>query len=83
MKKIFGIVTLILVVIGLVFGREAQIEWTVYLGLILVVMTGAVGVTFITKRFEAIIGGIIISALLPVILPLLAESFKDALRFLH
>ncbi len=75
MGKIFGGLALVIIFIGVVFGREAQIEWTVYLGFPLVIFFGSAGVAFISKRFEAIIGGIVIAALWP----LLVESFKTAL----
>lgn len=64
MGKVIGILTLIIILIGVFFGTEAQIEWTVYFGVFLVIFAGSVGGAFITKRFEAIIGGMVISALL-------------------
>ncbi len=78
MKKIFSIFALVLVVIGLVFGRETQIEWTMYLGMPLIIVFGSAGVAFFTKRLEAIIGGVMIAALWPVVF----ESFKTALAAL-
>jgi len=78
MKRIFAIAAGIIALIGFVFGREAQIEWTIYLGFPLVIVFGAVGITFITKRIEAIIGGIIVAALWP----LLWESFQTAVSTL-
>ena len=78
MKKIFGFVALALVAIGLVFGRETQIEWTMYLGMPLIIVFGSVGIAFVTKRLEAIIGGVVIAALWPVVF----ESFKTALAAL-
>lgn len=64
MDKVFGIVTLVTVVIGLLFGLAAQMEWTIYLSLPLVIIFGGSAVaTFITRRFEAIICGLIIGAL--------------------
>lgn len=78
MKKIFSIFALALVVIGLVFGRETQIEWTMYLGMPLIIVFGSAGVSFVTKRLEAIIGGMVIAALWPV----LFESFQTVLATL-
>ena len=78
MKKIFSIFALVLVVIGLVFGRETQIEWTMYLGMPLIIVFGSAGIYFVTKRLEAIIGGMMIAALWPV----LFESFRTALAAL-
>lgn len=71
---IVGILTLILMIIGIFFGIEAQIELTVYFGIFLVIFAGSVGVTFITRRFEAMICGLIIGALWPVLL----EAIKAA-----
>ena len=78
MIKLFGILALALVVIGLVFGRETQIEWTMYLGMPLIIVFGSAGVSFVTKRLEAIIVGMVIAALWPV----LFESFQTALAAL-
>ncbi len=78
MKKIFGIFALALVFIGLVFGQEPQIEWTMYLGIPLIIVFGSAGVAFVTKRLEAIVGGMVIAALWPVVF----ESFKTALAAL-
>lgn len=75
MKKIFVGLALVITFIGVVFGREAQIEWTVYLGFPLVIFFGSAGLAFIRKRFEVIIGGMMIAALWPF----LVESFKTAL----
>ena len=82
MKKIFGIITLVLIIIGLVFGRETQIEWAVYLSIPLAVLFGAAGMAFFQRRIEAIIGGMVIGALLPIILPQFLEAFKLALSAL-
>ena len=60
---------IILVICAIPFiGPEVKIEWTTYLGMPLVILMGSAGVAFISKRFEAIIGGIIIGALWPVLL---------------
>ncbi len=64
MIKVFVIVTLVTIVIGLLFGLAAQIEWTVYLSLPLVIIFGGSAVVaFITKRIEAIVCGAVIVAL--------------------
>jgi len=57
MREIFGIAAAVLVVIGLVFGRGTQIEWTMYLGIPQIIVFGSAGVAIVTKRLEAIIGG--------------------------
>lgn len=67
MGKILIILALIITAIGLFSGPAAQIEWTMYLGLPLVIFGGAIGVTFITKRLEAIVLGMVIAALWPVL----------------
>jgi hypothetical protein len=68
MAKVIGICTLIVILIGVFFGTEAQIEWTMYLDLPLVILAGSAGVAFITSRFEAIICGAVIAALWPALL---------------
>jgi hypothetical protein len=68
MDKVFGIIILVTMVIGLLFGIAAQIEWTIYLSLPLVIIFGGSAVvTFITKRIEAIICGAVIFALWPAL----------------
>ncbi len=71
--KIGSILMLIILVICAVpfIGPEIKIEWTTYLGMPLVILLGATGVTFISKRFEAIIGGMIIAALWPVVIEII------------
>ncbi|MBA7577410.1 hypothetical protein ES708_19262 [subsurface metagenome] len=70
MKAIAGILMMITLVICAVplIGPESKIELATYLGIPLVILMGSAGIAFISKRFEAIIGGIIISALWPVLL---------------
>jgi len=68
MGKILVILALIITVIGIFSGPAAQIEWTMYLGLPLVIFGGSIGVAFITSRFEAIICGIVLAALWPVLI---------------
>lgn len=69
-EKLVGILTLLIISIGVLFflEPEVQIEWTTYLGIPLVILAGSAGVAFISKRFEAIIGGMIISALWPALI---------------
>lgn len=68
MGTFIGILTLVVIIIGIFFGPAAQIEWTIYLGLPLVIFAGSVGVAFITRRLEAIILGMVIWALWPVLI---------------
>jgi hypothetical protein len=68
MKKLIITIGFILTVIGLIAGVEAEIEWTVYLSIPLAIIFGAAGMAFFQRRIEAIIGGMIIGALLPTIL---------------
>ncbi len=79
MGKILIIVGLILTVIGLIWGAEKEIEWTVYLGFPLVVFLGGVGLTFITKRFEAVIAGMVLAVFWPVIWDLLKAAISGTL----
>lgn len=72
MGRIAGILVLLILIIGIIpFATETKIEWTVYLGIPLVILTGSAGVAFISKRFEAIIGGVILAALWPVLFELI------------
>lgn len=70
MKKIVGVIMIVIIIIGLLpfLDIASKIQWTFYLGIPLIILIGSAGVAFITKRIEAIIGGIIIAALFPVIL---------------
>jgi hypothetical protein len=74
LKVIIGICTLVVILIGALFGLAAQIEWTAYIGVFLVIIAGSAGVAFIIRRFEAIILGAVIAALWPVLL----EAIKAA-----
>jgi len=69
MGKVAGILALAIMIISMIFfiAPEVRIVWITYLGIPLVILTGSVGVAFITKRFEAIICGMVISALLLVL----------------
>lgn len=68
MRTFIGILTLIVIIIGVFSGPEAQIEWTMYFGMPLIIFGGSVGLTFITGRLEAIIAGMVIGALWPVLI---------------
>lgn len=64
-----GVLTLIVIIIGFFFGPEAQIEWSVYFSIPLMIILGtSVGVAFITRRVEAIACGAMIGALWPTFL---------------
>ena len=63
MVKILIIAILILCAIPFI-APEIKIQWTMFLGLPLVIFIGSAGITFITKRIEAIITGAVISAIL-------------------
>ena len=56
-----------LVIIGSMafIDPATKIAWTIFVAVPLIILTGSAGVVIITKRFEAIIGGAIIAALLP------------------
>jgi len=88
MNKVAGIIMLVILVIGSIplIGLATQIEWTFYLSIPLILLMGSAGVAFLTKRIEVLIGGVVItallSALLPVVLPLFIESFKSALSYI-
>ena len=67
MAKIFLIVTIICIIIGLIWGPEVHIEWIIYLGIPLILIFGSAGLTFVTERIEAIIVGLVLAALWPVL----------------
>ena len=72
MGRIAGILVMLILLVGIIpFPPEAKIEWTVYLGMPLVILTGSAGIAFLSKRIEAIIGGIILAALWPVLLKMI------------
>jgi hypothetical protein len=65
--RIAGILVLLILVVGIIpFSTETKIEWTVYLGIPLIIFSGSAGITFISKRIEAIICGTVLAALWPV-----------------
>ena len=69
MKAIVGIIVIVIILVGIMpfLDTASKIEWTTYLGIPLIIFTGSAGTAFVTKRFEAIIGGAVLSALWPVI----------------
>ena len=73
MKGIIAAIIGVIMLIGMMpfLDIATKIEWTTYLGMPLIILTGSAGVTFITKRFEAIICGVVLSALWPAILDIL------------
>ena len=67
MKWVVGVLIIAMMIVGgPLFALETKMEWTTYLGIALVILTGSAGVAVVSKRFEAIIGGAIIGALWPV-----------------
>lgn len=77
MKTVIGIIVTMIVLVGMMpfLDTSLKIEWTTYLGIPLIVFTGSAGTAFVTKRFEIIIGGVILSALWPIM-------FDMGLRYL-
>lgn len=69
MKAAVGIIVIVIMLVGMspFLSAASKIEWTTYLGIPLIIFTGSAGTALITKRFETIIGGVIISALWPII----------------
>lgn len=76
MKVIIGIIVGIIMLVGMIpfLDTATKIEWTTYLGMPLIMLSGSAGIAFVTKRFEAIICGVVLSALWPIIYDL-ALSF--------
>lgn len=76
MKGIIAVIVCVIMVIGMMpfLDPATKIEWTTYLGMPLIILTGSAGVTFITKRFEAIICGIVLSVLWPAILDIVTGT---------
>lgn len=69
MKAIAGIIVVALMVISVIpfLDIAVRIQWTTYLGIPLIILTGSAGVAFVTKRFEAIIGGALLSVVWPAV----------------
>jgi hypothetical protein len=76
MKKIVIILAGIIVLVGSLpfLDIASKITWTTYLGIPLIILTGSTGVAFITKRFEAIIAGVLLSALWPIFFEIVSTS---------
>lgn len=76
MKRVIVAIGGVIMLIGMMpfLGSSTKIEWTTYLGMPLILLTGSAGITFITKRFEAIICGVVLSALWPVILDIVIDT---------
>jgi len=74
-----GVITAIVGIVMLIgmmpfLDPATKIEWTTYFGMPLIILTGSAGTAFITKRFEAIICGAVLSALWPAILDVALSS---------
>lgn len=76
MKGIIAAIVGVILLIGMMpfLDPATKIEWTTYLGMPLIILTGSAGITFITKRFEAIICGVVLSALWPAILDIVIDT---------
>jgi len=72
MKKFMMVIT----VLGSLPFLDAatKIELTTYLGIPLVILTGSAGVAFISRRFEAIVSGVILSAMWPALLEVMKSA---------
>jgi uncharacterized MnhB-related membrane protein len=79
MKKIIIIITGIIVLVGSLpfLDIASKITWTTYLGIPLIILTGSAGVALITRRFEAIIGGAVVSALWPVLFEIMRSALSN------
>lgn len=69
-KALIGGLILLLLVISRVpfIDPGTKIQWIMYFGIPLMIIMGSAGATIVTKRIEAVIGGIMIGALWPVLL---------------
>ena len=76
MKAIIAVIVGIVMLVSTMpfLDPATKIEWTTYFGMPLIILTGSAGTAFITKRFEAIICGVVLSALWPVILEMALSS---------
>ena len=76
MKAITGIIVSIIMLVSMVpfLNAASKIEWTTYLSMPLIILAGSAGIAFVAKRFEAIIGGVILSALWPILYDLVLSS---------
>lgn len=66
----------VIILVGTIpfFDAATKIEWTTYLGIPLIIFYGSAAITFVTKRFEAIITGLILSAMWPVIIEIIRST---------
>lgn len=72
MSRIVGILVLLILIVGIIpFAPETKIEWAVYLGMPLIILSGSAGMAFITKRVEAIICGMVLAAFWPVFIEII------------
>ncbi len=69
MKKILMLIIAVIVSIPFL-SPDVKITWTMYLGMPLIILMGAAGAAFITRKIEAIIAGIVLSVLWPVLIEL-------------
>jgi len=69
MKAAIGIIVIVIMLVSMMpfLDTASKIEWTTYLGIPLIIFIGSAGIAFVTKQFEAIVGGVIFSALWPII----------------
>ena len=72
MGRIVGILVLLILIVGIIpFAPETKVEWTVYLGMPLIIFSGSAGIAFISKRIEAIICGMVLAAFWPVFIEII------------
>ena len=70
MKKI--LILIIAVIVSIPFlSPDIKITWTMYLGMPLIILMGSAGAAIVTRKIEAIIAGMIISALWPALIELI------------
>ena len=63
-----GLIILLLLISRLpLIEPGIKIQWIMYLGIPLMIVMGSAGITIVTKRIEAVIGGVVMSALWPVL----------------
>ncbi len=77
--KIFGVLVVVLFIIGLFLPFGQELELTLYLGIFLAILFGSAGVAFVTKRIETLVGGLIIGAIFAAFGPTILENLKEAL----
>jgi hypothetical protein len=75
MKKIISIIIAVITSICLLpwLNPEIKIQWTIYLGIPLIILAGSTGIAFVTKKIEAVIGGMIFAAISPEMINLLSS----------